>query len=516
MEPTKSAALKSSRTTLVRDLPWANELLSSLERDEFTVTHVRSHSDFAWLVRVHPPERLQERFGLAPEVLVLLARNEVQARDLVAAYDEIIASGLRLDANLLIVSDNGMTPLEPRLDRLRGPHGFRLAYSRTPEGWPPLGQRLGAKLPMFPVFEDRDPVRGTQLIARSPEVNELRTRVTRGDAVALLGLRKMGKTSVMRAVTDALDPASGLHFGASVATTGSHVAAIIDAGTILERTGDGLANELLRALRRRAAAEGGPKIVVASDRGLAGFKNAGERLLDAQRALCLVIDEYDLLFEGADGGEQPFADLGVFFRLVRGWAQTYQGAVSMVLVGRDPEYLGRPTLNGVTSPLLAWCTPMWLGPLTQKRAPEILRKLGRRVGLQVGPESARVAYEWTGGHPLLHRQYGAALQHVVQAETNTWNAATDAYAEACLSGYRERDAVLDVMRELVDLLTKRYPGALRRLMSLATGIVDSRPKDGTEHMLERFGLVSESGLPPRSVAWYLEKLAPVGRVLRTV
>jgi hypothetical protein len=516
MEPTKSSALQNHRAQLLNALPWADGLVSSLERDGFSITHIRRRTDFAWFVRVCPSPTIQHRFGLAPEVLLLLTRNEVQAKDLQAAYDEIIVSGLRLDANLLIVSDDGKAPLEARLDKLRGPHGFRLAYSQTPAGWPPLVERLGDKLPMFPVFEDRDPVRGTQLIGRSPEVTELRTRVARGDAVALLGLRKMGKTSVMRAVTDALDPASGLGLGASVATTGPQVALVVDAGTILERTGDGLADELLRALRRRSTAAGEPEMVHPNDRGLAGFKRAGERLIDAQRTLCLVIDEYDLLFEGTDGDEQPFADLGRFFRLVRGWAQTYQGAVSMVLVGRDPEYLGRPRLDGVTSPLLAWCTPMWLGPLTQVRAPEILRKLGRRVGLEVGPDSARVAYEWTGGHPLLHRQYGAALQQLAQASSTTWPVATDAYAEACLSAYRERDAVLDVLREVVDLLAKRYPGALQRLTSLATGIGDSRPADGTERMLERCGLVSETGRLPRSVAWYLQTLAPAGRVLRAV
>jgi hypothetical protein len=507
MELSKSATLTKYRAELVAELPSADAMLSALERDGYGLTHVRRNSDFAWFVRVAPPRPIQERFGLAPEVLVVLARREIQAKELQAAHDEVIASGLRLDANLVVISDEGQTPLEARLAKIRGPHGFRLAYSSAHGVWPSLSQRLTEMLPLFDVFEDRDPVRGTQLIGRTAEVTELRTRVARGDAVALVGLRKMGKTSVMRAVTDSLDPASGLSARLSAATGGTNIAVVIDAGTILDRSGNGLANELLRSLRRRNAAAGEPA-VAHSEGGLVGFKFVVEQLLDEGRTICLVIDEYDLLFEGTDGDDVPFADLGRFFRLVRGWAQTYQGAVSMVLVGRDPEHLARPRLDGVTSPLLAWCTPMWLGPLSTDRAPELLRKLGRRVNLDVGPESARVAYAWTGGHPLLHRQYGAALQRRLGSRAHGSVVSTDAHAEDCVAEYRERDAVMEVAREIVDLLAKRYAGALRRLESLASGRPNAGPLDGTERMLDRFGLVDSVGQIPRTLTWYMQTLAP--------
>jgi hypothetical protein len=232
---------------------------------------------------------------------------------------------------------------------------------------------LRAQLPGFDAFEERDAVRGTQLVGRDAEVSSLRTRIVRGDAVGLFGLRKMGKTSVMRAVTDWFDPASGVRDPlGDFAEPGAGVAVIVDASVVIERTADAVADELCAALRRRmqVAGEEAPR---GDLRGLAAWKIAGEAVLDRDQRLCVVIDEYDLLFEG-ESGEGAIPGIGRLFRLLRGWAQMRQGYVSLILVGRDPTYLSAPEIEGVTSPLTAWCTPMWLGPLAPPKAVEALAR----------------------------------------------------------------------------------------------------------------------------------------------
>lgn len=76
---------------------------------------------------------------------------------------------------------------------------------------------------------------------------------------------------------------------------------VVDAGTVLKRNADALADELLRlrAWRLRARVESSQLDAVG--RGLEGLKTVGERLLEGGQSLCVVIDEYDLLFEGEDG-----------------------------------------------------------------------------------------------------------------------------------------------------------------------------------------------------------------------
>lgn len=504
MDTAKAQTLAAHRDDLIAWREWAAGALNAIEKNEFSLTHVRKASAYAWFVRAAPPLHIQERFGLAPEVLIVLGSGEIQAKTIQAAADEVVTSGLRLDANLLVVCDEAAGTLRSRLDRIPG-HGLRLPFIPRGEVWPKLSEVMLEGLPSFDAFEERDPVRGPQLIGRGDEVAELRSRVSRGDAVALVGLRKMGKTSIMRAMTDTLDPASGLRESHPSVTIGKQVALVVDAGTVLKRNADALADELLGAWRRRARVESAQLDTVG--RGLEGLKTVGERLLEGGHSLCVVIDEYDLLFEGEDGETSPFAGLGRFFRLLRGWAQMHQGAMSLVLVGRDPEYLGHPTLDGVTSPLLAWCTPMWIGPLSEKRAAELLRKIGRRVGLEIGHGTTGFAYRWTGGHPLLHRQFGSALRSTIRMTDQRWAASTDPRCDAALPAFLERDAVVEVVREIVALLRKRYPGALERLTALTRGKPLSRASSRDAVMLERFGLIDPSGSIWESLEWYMRDVA---------
>lgn len=510
MEVDKAATLARHRAALVAAAPWTSAALTALERDRFRLTHIRAHKRFVWFVWVTPPEDLQEGFGLAPELLVVLVDMKLQATDLRAAAEEVFSAGRRLDGNLMVVSDRFSAPLQPRLNRIGG-HGQRIAWNPDALGvWPSLTGVLRDALPTFDAYEERDPVRGAQLVGRDAEVSELRTRIDRGDAVGLFGLRKMGKTSVLRAVTDVIDPASGVRDGHVELPAGGDVAVVLDAGVLVERGVDALAEELLGVLSRRMQAAKEP-VPERRGSGLAAWKSAVESLLDAGRRVCVAIDEYDLLFEG-EGGEGPVPGLNRLFRLLRAWSQMRQGQASLVLVGRDATFLSTPELDGVTNSLLLWSKPMWLGPLALEPAALLLRQIGQRVGLSVGSESAREAFEWTGGHPLLHRQFGSALRGATREGDATWGAATDRFSSSALVRYRDRDAVLEVLREVVALLRKRYPEGYDLFRDLAEGYswddVVTGHSGEAARTLSNFGLLRSDHTIAETYRWYLNQLAP--------
>jgi hypothetical protein len=522
MEANNLEALARFRSEMEAQAAWTREALAAIEREQFAVTRVRRHNRFVWFVWTAPPAAVQAGFGLAPELLLVFVNQSVRATDVTAAAEEVFHSELRLDGNLIVVServsDRADTSLKERLARIGG-HGQRIAWVAETGGWPSLRELLKRELPAFDAYEERDPVRGAQLVGRAREVTELRTRVVRGDAVGLFGLRKMGKTSVLRAVTDLFDPASGMTSGSPIELPeSSNVAVVLDAGVLVERTVDGLAEELLRTLAKRMKAAGEP-IPPRTGHGIGAWKAAVETLLDEGRHVCVVIDEYDLLFEG-EGGEGVIAKLNQFFRLMRGWSQMNQGRASLVLVGRDATFLSSPEIDGVTNALLMWCTPMWLGPLAQDKATELLRKLGKRVGLSVGAESARLAFTWTGGHPLLQRQFGSELRAQVRARNADWGAVTDAFGQETLAPYRGRDAVQEVVRETVALLHKRYPQAYALLEELAHGPREAAVGahggvDGeAARVLANFGLVSAEREISETLRWYLVSLSPTAPVRR--
>ena len=138
------------------------------------------------------------------------------------------------------------------------------------------------------------------------------------------------------------------------------------------------------------------------------FRNLLEELvLRRSRSLCIVFDEYDLLFEGY-GGEASMPGVEQIFGLLRSLAQT-TGRIAIVLIGRDPLFVAQPHLNGFTNPLLGWVEPFYVGPFSSVDAAMVLRRLSRRVCLDVDDITMEEALSWTGGHPSLLREYGSSL-----------------------------------------------------------------------------------------------------------
>lgn len=526
MKTTAVETLGSLEQKLRMSIPWVEGLLQRLKQDNSTITHIRNQSGPVWFLRIAPPPAIQTGFGTAPELLIIVVDGELQARTLYAAGQEVIDSELRLDSNLLLICDRGTVPLHERLSRMPG-NGQRIAWTPDSDArWPELKWILRRLLPTFDAFEERDPVRGSQLIGRESEVTELDTRLKRGDAVGLFGLRKMGKSSLMRAVTDRFDPISGLNMSQGPTTLTSkakNIALVVDAQVLVDRTVDALADEFLKVLNLRRK-QIGDTLLPTSVSGVRGFKSAIETIIDADLdcRLWLAIDEYDLLFEGEDG-EPSIPGLNKFFRLIRGWSQMKQGRVSLLLVGRDSTFLSTPELDGVTSALLVWCKPMWIGPLRPEKSSELLRKIGQRVGLSIGPKSVQTALEWTGGHPLLHRQFGSAIREAVRRQTQEWGTPSDDSLESAIELYRERDAVQEVMREVASLLQKRHPDLYTLLLELAAGRelsqalshVNIRGEEATRR-LRQFGLLNDTNSISKTLQWYLTGILPDQRALRKV
>jgi hypothetical protein len=159
------------------------------------------------------------------------------------------------------------------------------------------------------------------------------------------------------------------------------IAVVVDASVLIERTVDAVADELCEALRRRMWVAG--EETPGEDRGgLAGWKAAGEALLDQDRRLYVVIDEYDLLIEGERG----------------------EGAILGRAAVPAASRLGADTA-GTRLPGAHRCgsSPRRHGAAPQTRT---ARRAGRR------PRERRGRAAMDGWSPALHRQFGSALRNV--------------------------------------------------------------------------------------------------------
>ncbi|GEN13186.1 hypothetical protein MFU01_82230 [Myxococcus fulvus] len=451
---------------------------------------------------------------------MVVVPGEVQARDLSAAFQVIQHdTKQRLDPDLIVVASDWQN-LESRLEQIPAARERCIAWQFENQTGPTdrdatgLSQVLGARLATHDIFDERDPVRGRHVIGRRDEIRALTRQVIEGKSVGLFGLRKVGKTTLIRKVTDDLDPHSIDTTPLENQINNNHSRALVfftDTQDITEMSLERVLALLCRKLCRRLSLEG----ISVSAPQHPSMKNF-ERILDkalgtTNLPLCLVIDEYDYLYEPV-----PIRGLSILLRLLRAKAQETR-RLALVIAGRDPGLFQAPKLEGMPNPVMGWFQETWIGPFDKDSANEALKKLGRRVGLDVGPETLNTAFEWTRGHPMLHRQFGSALWHLLRKGRRTIERpATDAHLEEAKRVFREKEAARVICQEISALLSERYQDAFDLLSYLAENSPDMASQFFDWHggyegesslILRRFGLVSGTQQEPeipQLLRWYLK------------
>lgn len=508
---------------------WGHGLLEQLGADEIRPNHIQQgERGHHWLLRLGIPTALQDRFGVAPEVLLLAADNAIQGRDLAAALEHLHSGDHRLELDLLVVADPA-PDLADRLARLPNlAHIQRIPWPMQPAGpREPLHRALEAGLPMFDLFEQRDPVRGRRVFGRRAEIKEMHARLAQGQSIGVFGLRKMGKTTLVRAVTDQLDPVSAHQSARPGSDPGPlpeesrALVAWLDVEVVHQGTLEALAGRLGSALRRRLEhcpaplpeAHGDPVVQL-------------QRLIDhaidrTDLPICLVLDEFDLMFERPGDG-QPIAGLDRLFGLFRGTAQA-TGRLSLIVIGRDPTHIQGPQLDGRTNPMLGAFKPFWTGPLQRGESDDLVASIGRKVGLDVGPKTLETLYEWTGGHPRLLRIFGSALLRISEGPVLR---PTDPSLALAVEAFMDDDDLHALCREVLALLAERHPASHTVLVELAVerhdragmlAVTGGWLGDGAR-LLRRLGLLIGSAQAPGVplyIEWYINTFEAPGRSAAT-
>jgi len=240
--------------------------------------------------------------------------------------------------------------------------------------------------------------------------------------------------------------------------------------------------------------------------------------------LCIVLDEFDYLFEGhaSQGGIPGFSRL---LAALRGIAQE-TGRLSLVFIGRDPTHLNQPMLEGAPNPMLGWFVPLYLGPLEPSEADDLLVTLSARAGDPFEPAACELARVWTGGHPSLLRQFGSSLMEIYREKSSPKRdegAIVRRPDFVCirtelLERYQDRDLVGHIHQEVRDLFRARYPDSYRLLCALGGSDGLERTLQGhggwrgeAAQRLRRFGLLQgtkEAPTVPEGLREYLRENLP--------
>ncbi len=308
------------------------------------------------------------------------------------------------------------------------------------------------------LFDLRPPAAGPQFFGREKELEALERDVRTGHSIGVYGLRKVGKTSLLRRLGEKFrERATGqkrvIPVEVDLQLINFRRRNLNGVVALISRQLD---DALERAQIRVPAPSADPL-----DRLVETVVHV-ERVL--QGRVVLVLDEYEVLL----GGKIPPRDGVDLLTWLRGLAQTHAGSFNLVLAGRNPKLLASARIEGADNPMYRFLRSVRIAGLTPEDCRTLVKKLGGRMGLRFEAAALESIVRETGGHPALVRTLGNLIdEDVPMSDRNP--AVIDATAIKRVLPRFSRLADED-MRELVDASNDINPGAGDYLVHLSYGV----------------------------------------------
>lgn len=463
------------RRELDAQWPGWDARLAKLEKAGMSLSGLRSRPRReerrkSWLAQVRPTDALAEHFSLAPEVAVLCAPwDETHAED-IQWIEERLNRDSWLDPGvvLCLVGDRRATTRlsVPKTRRYIFVHRDEWDAVSDPQRW--LRDKLRAELGAQRLFDLRSPAEGAQYFGRDHEFAEVERYVLDGRSVGLWGLRKIGKTSLLRR----------LESKHSALTTEQPMVLLLD---LTARTYD---EPTVLGVHRALDA-------VLDKVGARAMSNAVERLAALVRAragkVVLAIDEYERLLDGSI----PARDGVLFLEALRGLAQSTRDQFAIILAGRDRRFVAKARIDGRDNPMYRFLTDLPVGGLDDDSARTMLRKLGRRMGLDLHHEALNLCVRETGGHPMLLRTIGNLIDRGVPVEQRQPYVVQRAEVESKLDELSDEAA--EDYRELLVAASELTDGGEALLVNAAHDerAFSERAARSAIVELRRFGILSD-------------------------
>jgi hypothetical protein len=378
----------------------------------------------SWIVLLRLCRRLEERFGISSEVPVIYSpHSDIQSRTVMRISEMLgyLPPERENYTRWLTFISSSDPRLAIKLDEFSDATHIYIPLSTKPVEnlAEALIASLSRRIHSIDPYAQHGSVTGDQFFGRRLLLNSISANVKNQQIPAVFGMRKTGKTSVLKE----LERQNSV--SASADREGDRVIYVyqdledlpdIDFGNpVIELTCD-----LAQKIRNQLGSAGfkvRPLVDITRESTLLDFKRAMQQVLtqSANKRLHLVIilDEIEYLCPpGAESAETTSTSVLVpqFFGVLRKLVQESSGAnhtgarVSLILAGLASASVEARQLFGRENPLFSFAKPYYVSPLAFEDTTDLLRVLGSRHGLIWEDEAIALVHAETGGHAILVRE----------------------------------------------------------------------------------------------------------------
>lgn len=457
-----------------------------------------------WLVLVRFGQVLEQRFGLAAELPLLYdVHSDLQIRT---------ADGI--PENLRILPDNRRS-VSSETTFISTPDQYMIEkahrWSRPdrlliPIPWNPqlsaedLLDIISRNVFSRDLYSMRGAVTGRNFFGRRRLMSAVLEDVSSGRVPGIFGMRKSGKTSLLKEMIRS-SKASDVQFQrqrAFIYQDLEHLSGF-DAGDPVAE----LVADLIEAFRAELKAVGLRTKEVADLSARAALPQLRSALdlllsrLEANQEVILVLDEVEYLcppraeVHAATPLNQKVPQLfGVFRKLVQ-----ERRNFGLVISGLASASVEASELYGRPNPLFTFAKPYYLGPFSDAEGADLLRGVGKMVGLAWSDDAVQLVMSETGGSAMLIRELGSAVLKSYPANRSDVAKVERQDVAAVLATWRR--AVSSNLREVVRHLQKFYPdeSTLIDVLMTSPGDFDLLAYDYPDqvHRLHQLGVIEPIG-----------------------
>jgi hypothetical protein len=438
--PRVDAKLQPMADGFARAYPLGRDLISAITGSGWILTFVQPVEEFArqnttfrpatairdeWLLRARPPAEIAQSFDLQIEVLFYVSYyDDLQARTVQVARQLVDADPrVSRDVLFLVTGDEAADNKILQMPRSEGVVPLTWGWVRSSagggQGDKPLRARLEKYLYSRDLFDVQIPVVGNRFFGRHQPLQYLRRQALLNQPVGVFGLRKIGKTSLIKAFVSecgnwtAGDPGLlAVHIDLQAAPIGrrDYQYLLWDIGRSAYRAW--LAQPTCQTASFKPWLMTLPSPPAADASVSVAFDDDVKRLLETvantqgSSHLVIVFDEIERLVPTSDA-ERGYDGAVDLLRYLRGLSQ--QGAdVSMILAGANPYLAERASIAGQENPILNFVLKYYLPAMEEDEVRFMIARLGGGMGVRFHHDATAAVLEHAAGHPFLTRQLCSA------------------------------------------------------------------------------------------------------------